>query len=105
MEITHRMTSCPGLEREFEGDNIRVVDQCQNSSLGEDMSDLAESTCYVGSADRLERIDMLRVLFTNLHDLSEGTFSDHFEQVEHVDHKGPMPSRLIGDGEMEGSGA
>jgi hypothetical protein len=47
----------------------------------------------------------LRVLFTNLHDLSEGTFSDHLEQVERVDCQGLMPSRLIGDGEMEGSGA
>ena len=89
------------MEREFEGNNEWVVDQGQNGSLGEDMSDLARSTCYVGFADRLECIDPLGVLFTNLHDLSEGTFSNHFEQVERIDRQGLMPSRLIGDGKME----
>jgi hypothetical protein len=43
----------------------------------------------------------LRVLFADLHDLSEGTFSNHFKQVERVDRQGLMPSRLIGDGKME----
>jgi hypothetical protein len=47
----------------------------------------------------------LRVLFTNLHDLSERAFSDHLEQVERVDRQGLMPSRLIRDGKMERSGA
>jgi hypothetical protein len=89
------------LEREFEGDDEWVVDQSQNGSLGEDMSDLAGSTCYVGFPDRLESVDTLRVLFANLHDLSKGAFSDHFEQVERVDCQGLMPSRLIGDGKME----
>lgn len=65
------------------------------------MGDLTRSTCYVSFADRLERIDTLRVFFTNLHDLSERTFSDHFEQVERVDRQGLMPSRLVGDGKME----
>jgi hypothetical protein len=89
------------LEREFEGDDEWVVNQSQNGSLGEDMSDLARSTCYVGFPDRLESVDTLCVLFANLHDLSEGTFSDHFEQVERVDREGLMSSRLIGDGKME----
>jgi hypothetical protein len=89
------------LEREFEGDDERVVNQSQDGSLGEDMSDLARSTCYVGFPDRLESVDTLRVLFANLHDLSEGTFPDHFEQVERVDCQGLMPSRLIGDGKVE----
>jgi hypothetical protein len=89
------------LEREFEGDDEWVVNQSQDGSLGEDMSDLARSTCYVGFPDRLESVDTLRVFFANLHDLSEGTFPDHFEQVERVDRQGLMPSRLIGDGEME----
>ena len=65
------------------------------------MGDLTRSTCYVGFADRLERIDTLRIFFTNLHDLSERTFSDHFKQVERVDRQGLMPSRLVGDGKME----
>ncbi len=89
------------MEREFEGNDERVVDQSQNCSLGEDMSNLARPTCYVGFADRLESIDTLGVLFPNLHDLSEGTFPDHFEQVERVDRQGLMPSRLVGDGKME----
>jgi hypothetical protein len=89
------------LEREFEGDNEWVVNQSQDGSLGQDMSDLARSTRYVGFSDRLESVDTLRVLFANLHDLSERTFPNHFEQVERVDRQGLMPSRLIGDGKME----
>jgi hypothetical protein len=65
------------------------------------MSNLARSTCYVSFTDRFECIDTLRVLFADLHDLSEGTFSNHFKQVERVDRQGLMPSRLIGDGKME----
>ena len=65
------------------------------------MSDLARSTCNVGFADRFECIDTLRVLFTNLHDLTERTFSDYFKQVKRIDRQGLMPSRLVGDGKME----
>jgi hypothetical protein len=89
------------LEREFEGDDEWVVDQSQDGSLGEDMSDLPRSTRYVGFPDRLESVDTLRVLFANLHDLSEGTLPDHFEQVERVDGQGLMASRLIGDGKVK----
>lgn len=89
------------MEREFEGDDEWVVDQSQDGSLGEDMSDLAWSTCYVGFPYRLESVDTLRVLFANLHDLSKGTLPDHFEQVERVDRQGLMPSRLIGNGKVE----
>lgn len=69
------------------------------------MSDLTGSTRYVGFADRLECIDTLCVLLANLHDFSKGTFPDHFEQVERVDCERFVPSRLIGDGKVERSGA
>ena len=89
------------MEREFKGNDKWVVNQSQDGSLSEDMSDLARSTCNIGFPDRLESVDTLRVLFANLHDLSKGTLPDHFEQVERVDRQGLMPSRLIGDGKME----
>jgi len=73
------------LEREFERDDERVVDQRQHGSLGKDMGDLTRSTGYVSFADRLECIDTLGILLANLHDLSKGTLPDHFEQVERVD--------------------
>ena len=69
------------------------------------MSDLTGPTRYVGFADRLECIDTLGVLLADLHDLSEGTFPNHFEQVESVDCERFVPSGLIGDGKMERSRA
>ena len=89
------------MEREFEGNNKRVVDQGQNGSLGEDVGDLTRSARYVGFADRLECVDTLRVLLADLHDFPKGTFPNHLEEIERVDRESFMPSRLISDGEME----
>ena len=78
-ETHHEVQFVGGLEGEFEGDDEWVVHQSENGPLSKDVSDLSGSRGDVGFSDRLESIDTLRVLFANLHDLSERTFPDHFE--------------------------
>ena len=69
------------LEAELEGYNERVVDLRQHRAFG-------QCVCHLGSgdnvrlADRLERVDTVRILFTNLHHLAKTSLANHFQKLE-----------------------
>ncbi len=69
------------------------------------MCDLTRTTCDVGFANSLERVDALCIFLADLHDLSEGSLPNNFKQIERIYRQGLMPSRLVCNGEVEGSGA
>jgi hypothetical protein len=69
------------LEREFEGDNERVVDECKHRALGEDVGDLFRALGDMGLPNGLQGINPLRVLLLDLQD----ALGDNFEEIERLD--------------------
>lgn len=73
------------MEGEFQGHDERIVDESQNSSLRQDMGDLARTLGNVCFTDSLEGVYPLRVLLANLHHFAKTPLPDDFQKVESFD--------------------
>lgn len=91
------------LKGEFEGDDERIVHQGEDGSLSKDVSNLSGSRGDVGLSDRFESIHPLGVFLPHLHHFSEGTLSDHRQEIERIDREGHVPGRFEIYFEVEGS--
>lgn len=73
------------LEAKLEGNDERVVHQCQHRPFRKNMRDLPRSTSNMRFSNRFQSIYTLSVLFADHHDFAEGAFTDDFEKVEGFD--------------------
>jgi hypothetical protein len=67
------------LERKFERDDKRVVDEGENRAFGQNMRNLSRALSDMGFAYCLQGIDTLSILLPNLHDLAETAFPNDSE--------------------------
>lgn len=72
------------LERKFQRHDERVVYECQYGSFSQDMRDFSRSRSDIGFSNGLESVYTLCILLSNLHNLSETSLSNNFEQIELV---------------------
>lgn len=89
------------MERELERYDERIVDERQDSTLGQDVCDFPGTRRNVGLPDRLERVDPLRIFLPDLHDFAEAALPNDLEQIELLDGEGFVAGGLEVDLEME----